>query len=132
MVGSFNRIIDTTRQVYWPCLQGGRCWNMSESGDESLTLPAVKLFPSPDGRSVLVCTEGSHMFMCNIAGSRLQVLTAMHGVVVDTFFVPCACWHPRGGHVYAADAGGRIQVCKPCPHTAPIHKTLVAVQTFVF
>ena len=101
-------------------LQAEELLNMNEKGDDHVSFTAARLALSPSCRHLLVCAADGRMFVfalhfdasvaSSIGTAGMQLVTLIAGVQSDTFFVPCAAWHPSGGYVVAADARGTVQV----------------------
>jgi WD40 repeat protein len=80
--------------------------NLSEKGDLHVSFVALKLRLSPDFSHLLICTDGPRLLVYNTQSMRM--VSAIYGLHMDTFHVPCACWHPSGCHVYTAEPSGEI------------------------
>ena len=103
-------------------LQSEQLLNMNEKHDDHVSFSASKLVLSRNKKHLLVCIDDGRMLVFALqchseqdssAKYDLQLLQRITGIQSDTFFVPCAAWHPMGGHVIAADARGSLQVRLP-------------------
>lgn len=79
---------------------------MNPKKDDHVSFFAMRLVVSPDEKFMLVSTEASRMMVYRLDG--MQLLQSIYGLPIETFHIPCACWHPKGFHIYVASAKGVI------------------------
>ena len=104
-------------------VQAEERWHLGDSaGGVAPSFSAAALAVSPCLRYLVAAATSGHMLVCALpqrAGRRavepsgvrnLPVLTVLPPAAADTFFLPAVAWHPQGGHIIAADAGGRLLV----------------------
>lgn len=92
----------------FPDLQDGEeRVNMNQLGDDHISFTASHLSVSPNGKYLLVSTDGARILLLRISNwSHLS--TQIYGLPLDNFHNPIALWHASGFYIMASAAAGQI------------------------